>query len=179
MRILGAILAGGGSTRFGSDKALAEIDGKAMLDHVADALLPHVDALVVCGRTWDKLPSIADAPASDLGPLGGLCAALECAAETGFDLVLTAGCDVLPVPDNLVAMLQPAPAVIDGQPIFGLWSADLAPQLRARLETDARRSILSWVEATDGRIVAADAMLYNLNTREELAAFEARDRKRK
>jgi len=177
MKILGAILAGGCSTRFGSDKALAEIDGKKMLDHVTDALMLQVDALVVCGRSWGRLPSISDAPAPDLGPLGGLYAALECAAETGFDMVLTAGCNVLPVPENLLASLQPAPAIIEGQPIFGLWPASLAPQLRARLLSNERRSILSWVESTRGRIVATDSMLYNLNTREELSAYRAHERK--
>ena len=38
MRVLGAILAGGQSRRFGSDKASASLDGKSLLDHVADAL---------------------------------------------------------------------------------------------------------------------------------------------
>jgi molybdopterin-guanine dinucleotide biosynthesis protein A len=34
VRILGSILAGGGSTRFGSDKALAQFAGRQLIEHV-------------------------------------------------------------------------------------------------------------------------------------------------
>lgn len=82
MRLLGAILAGGAATRFGSDKGSgALIGGRALIDHVADALRPQVATLVVCGRHWPGLEGLADRPASGLGPLGGLCAALAHAGE--------------------------------------------------------------------------------------------------
>ncbi|MBA3896663.1 MAG: NTP transferase domain-containing protein, partial [Sphingomonadaceae bacterium] len=61
--ILGAVLAGGASRRFGSDKALAMRDGRPLIAHVVDALATQVDAVVVCGRDWGGLPSIADRPA--------------------------------------------------------------------------------------------------------------------
>ena len=102
MKILGAILAGGQSRRFGSDKAVATWHGKALLDHVADALRPSCAQLIVVGRTWPGLETIADYPAPGLGPLGGLAGALagapkrqkksrKCAmgAETGKRLELS------------------------------------------------------------------------------------------
>lgn len=48
MRMLGAILAGGRSTRFGSDKAMAMLpDGRTLMDHAIATLRPHVAQIVV------------------------------------------------------------------------------------------------------------------------------------
>jgi molybdopterin-guanine dinucleotide biosynthesis protein A len=49
---LGAIIAGGKATRFGSDKAAALLNGRPLIEHVADGLREQVDALIVCGRAW-------------------------------------------------------------------------------------------------------------------------------
>ena len=55
MRVLGAIIAGGQSRRFGSDKALAVIDGRPMIAHVTEALRPQVEMVAICGRDWPGL----------------------------------------------------------------------------------------------------------------------------
>src|ERR1700761_6137627 len=102
MRILGAILAGGRSSRFGSDKALTVIDGRSMLDRIIDALAPQVDGIVVCGRpSSERYDGIADRPAADLGPLGGINAALHYAMTHGFGAVLTVPCDTPLLPADL------------------------------------------------------------------------------
>jgi molybdopterin-guanine dinucleotide biosynthesis protein A len=165
VRRLGAILAGGQSRRFGSDKAVAIVGGRTLIDRVAAALAPQVDAIVVVGR------ELADRPAPGLGPLGGLCAALDHARAHGFDAVLTAGCDVLPVPADLAVRLAPGPAVIDGQPLFGLWPATLAARLDAHLAAGGDRSLRRWVAATGARRVALAAALFNLNTPADLALY--------
>src|SRR3546814_13961187 len=77
MRLLGAVLAGGRSSRFGSDKALAMLDGRTLLDHAAAALGAHVETVVICGRHVPGMTGLADRPAADMGPLGGLNAALH------------------------------------------------------------------------------------------------------
>lgn len=172
MAVLGAILAGGKSTRFGADKAAALVDGRALIDHVAAALAPQVDALVLCGRIWPGLASIADRPAPDLGPLGGLCAALRYAADQGFSHVLTAGCDVLPVPADLHALLAGnGAATIAGQQLFGYWPAALADRLDAHLAAGTDRSIRGWIAACRARAVAIDTSLANLNTPADLDAY--------
>jgi molybdopterin-guanine dinucleotide biosynthesis protein A len=94
---VGAIIAGGKSRRFDGDKALAVLNGKALLDHVVDGISPSSDALVVCGRNWRDLTMLADRPSSGVGPLAGLSAALYYAFMKEYDFVLSATCDVLPV----------------------------------------------------------------------------------
>ena len=44
MKVAGCILAGGRSSRFGSDKALIEWKGKTLLAHAIERLRPQVDA---------------------------------------------------------------------------------------------------------------------------------------
>src|SRR3546814_5673419 len=62
VKTLGAVLAGGRSSRFGSDKALAMLGGRTLLDHAQAALRPHCDALIVVGRG----EGLADWPQPDM-----------------------------------------------------------------------------------------------------------------
>ncbi|WP_341786370.1 molybdenum cofactor guanylyltransferase [Sphingomonas vulcanisoli] len=71
MKTLGAVLAGGKSSRFGSDKAQALLLGRTLLDHALEFLRSQCDAVAVVGREYEGALSIADWPAPDKGPLGG------------------------------------------------------------------------------------------------------------
>ena len=170
MKLLGAIIAGGGSRRFDGDKAAALLDGRALIDRVCDALSPQVEAVVVCGRDWPGMTTLADRPASDLGPLGGLCGALHYAEALGFDAALTAGCDVLPVPD-LRALVGPVAAVVEGQRLFGFWPVGLRAQLDAHLAAAQDRSLRHWIATSGARSVACGGSFHNLNTRADFALY--------
>ncbi len=147
---LGAILAGGASRRFGSDKALALHEGKPLIAHVADALLGQCDALVLCGRDWGGHVQVADRPAAGLGPMGGLCGALAHAAAHGFADVLVAPCDLLGV-ETAAGLLAPGPAVAEGQWLLGLWPAALAPRLEALLRREGAVSARRWIAEAGAR----------------------------
>jgi len=172
MRILGAILAGGRSSRYGSNKALALLDGRRLIDHVAAGLGPHVDALVLCGGTplLDGVPFVPDRPAPDLGPLGGLNAALHHAAAHGFDAAVTIGCDMPVFPADLVARLRAAgpPVSAAGMPLVGLWPAELAAVLDRHLADTADRSMRSWVALSGASVIAPGGAFANVNRPEDL-----------
>jgi molybdenum cofactor guanylyltransferase len=175
--VLGAIIAGGLSRRFGSDKAAALLGGKALIDHVIAGVLHQVDALVIIGREWDGHLSIDDHP-FPCGPLSGLCAAMHWARDQGHDHVLTAGCDVLPIPPDLRSALEgDGPAVIAGQRLLGLWPSALAERLEAHIHAQtnhaANYALGHWIEVSSARSVALATPLHNLNTPEDLARFEA------
>lgn len=173
MRVLGAILAGGQSRRFGSDKAAALLADLPLLEHVAAAIDPQVEEVVVLGRRSQAHVTIDDYPAILLGPLGGLCGALRHACANGFDAVLTAGCDVLPLPPDLLSRLAPGPAVIAGQPLLGLWTAAMFEALLEHLTTSDDRSMRGWVARSGARQEPADFPIYNLNTPADLQYYAA------
>jgi len=175
MRLLGAVLAGGRSSRFGSDKALAELHGKPLLLHAAEALAAQCDAVIVCGRDWPGLVGVPDRPAPDLGPLGGLNAALHHAAAHEFHAVLSIGCDTPLLPLDLARRLVAAgeAAYVRTLPIVGLWPARLAQTLDAHLATTEDRSLRAWARLAKSMPIEVDPPLANVNRPEDLAAVSA------
>jgi len=172
-RRLGAIIAGGQSRRFGADKGAALLNGVALIDHVRAALRPQVDAMVIVGREWPGLRSIADEPAPQLGPLGGLNAALRYAVAQGYDEVLTTGCDTLPIPKQLVQCLSVPPAVIAGHYLIGRWPVALSTRLTEHLARSTDRSMRGWLAGCGAAQMQAHETFYNLNTPADLAAYAA------
>jgi molybdenum cofactor guanylyltransferase len=168
MRVLGAILAGGQSRRFGSDKAEALFEGQLLLDHVAIALRPQVADLVVAGKQWPGLLTVADLPEAGLGPLGGLAGALDHAWRHDFDAVLSSGCDVIGLPSNLSALLGKGPAIVADIPIVGLWPVSARTVLLDWLSDPRNRSVYRFADHINARRVALDASLRNINRPEDL-----------
>ena len=174
MKLLGALIAGGQAHRFGSDKALATLAGAPLIAHAAALLAPWVAQTVVCGRAWGGLASVADRPAPDLGPLGGIAGALAFAEDKEFDAVLTIGCDMPWLPDGLLAALvAAAPAWCGDAPVLGCWPARLAVPLAAHLAAGGDRSVRRWGALAGGRAVPSPAPLPNLNTPDALARWSA------
>lgn len=174
-RVLGAIIAGGRSSRFGSDKALATIDGRALIDRVADAVEPQVDALIVVGRTHPGLEAVPDRPAPDLGPLGGIAAALHHACAEGFTHVLTVPCDTPFVPGDLRARLAAAgpAAYLPDLPVVGLWPIDANTTLRTMLHGDGSRSVRAFADWIGAEPVTGACEIANVNTPGDLARISA------
>jgi molybdenum cofactor guanylyltransferase len=168
MRRLGAIIAGGRATRFGGDKAAALLNGRALIDRVADGLRPQCDALIICGRTWPGIAAVDDRPAPDMGPLGGLNAALYAAQQNGFDIVISAGCDVLPVP---LFPTSDGAAYFDGHYLFGIWPVALADQLDRHLTAQSNHSMRYWIATSGAQPIACDTVFHNLNTREDFERY--------
>lgn len=167
MRILGTVLAGGQSRRFGSDKAVALFNGVALIERVIAALRPQVDALVSCGRRIDSCDCLADRPIPDLGPLGGLNAALHHAQANGFDRVVSVPCDAPFLPADLVARLSEPPSYASTMPVIGLWPSVLSETLDRHLATSDDRSMRRWAAITGARAIDLGALV-NVNTLADL-----------
>ena len=172
-KLLGAVLAGGRSSRFGSDKALALLDGRQLIEHAVAALAPYTTQVVICGRTDPRWTCLADLPAPDMGPLGGLAAALAYAQERDCAGVLSTGCDMPVLPDDLAkALIGDGPAVVEGQHLIGYWPADLADRLLDHIDRSQNRSIRGWItEIEPRRIRSAQGALPNINRPDDLAAW--------
>ena len=170
--ILGAILAGGKSTRFGCDKALAELDGRTLIARAVDGLSDFCEHVIVVGRETAPAPTIPDWPRPDMGPLGGIAAALRYAQEEVYDSVLTCGVDSVTLPPTLLSDLSPAPAYLEIQPVIGHWKSDSAPVVSAILQSEGRHSMLAFAKAAGARAVKSEDAPANINTPADLAAME-------
>ena len=177
MKLLGAVLAGGRSSRFGSDKAAALLHGRPLLDHAVSALGGQCDTVVVVGRDHAGMASVPDHPGPGLGPLGGLAGAFRYALAHGFDHVLTSGVDSIGLPADLAAGLAPAPAYLAAQPVVGLWpAAASAAAIAEIMASDGRHSMRAFAERIGARAVTLSAEPANVNTRADLARLENDDR---
>jgi molybdopterin-guanine dinucleotide biosynthesis protein A len=172
--ILGCVLAGGQSARFGSDKALAELGGRTLIARAVDMLSGWCEHVVVVGRATAPAPTLPDWPRPGMGPLGGIAAALALARDQGYAAVLTCGVDSSDLPEDLPAWLSPAPAFVEAQPVIGLWPTDAFATIDAILHGDGRHSMRQFATALSARAVQLPAGPANINTPADLAAAEKR-----
>lgn len=194
---LGVILAGGQATRMGGgDKGLLPLGQGTLLSSVIDRLEPQVAGLALnangdAARFADLgLPVLADSLEGFAGPLAGVLAGLDWAAEQGAETIVTAAADTPFFPCDLVPRLLLAAdgmthplalaATPDAKrgsarhPTFGLWPVVLRDDLRAALQGGLRKVVL-WTQAHDGReaMFPEEAAFFNVNTPEDLAKAEA------
>lgn len=172
--ILGAVLAGGLATRFGSDKALAELGGHTLIALAVDALSGWCEHVVVVGREMAPAPTLPDWPRPGMGPLAGIAAALHHARDEGYEAVLTCGVDSVDLPEDLPGLLGSAPAYLADQPVIGLWPASAADAIEAILTGEDKHSMFRFAEAVGARAVKTRVKPANINTPADLAAAEKR-----
>lgn len=146
--ILGVILAGGQSRRFGSDKGLAVLAGKTLLQHVIDRAVPQVEALVISaaigstGREMLGFPVVRDRLGPGLGPLAGILAGMDWAIRhrPNCGRLATFPIDSPFFPKDIVRRLNDCESGRSGlvvpersgqlHPVFGLWPIELRETLR-------------------------------------------------
>ena len=176
VRVLGAVLAGGASLRFGRDKAQAVWRGATLLDHSLGAIAGQVDELILCGREHTSVAWAPDRPVPALGPLGGVNAALHRAVELGMDWVLTVPCDAPVLPGDLRRLLPAdrSGAFVAEMPVVGLWPAVLAHALDRHLRVGGSRSVRAWAEAVGMQPVPLGRTIPNVNVPGDLERLDVR-----
>lgn len=170
---IGAILAGGDSTRMGRPKSLLVIDGSSFIDRVHDTMAEVFTEVVVCGGS--EIPAggvlIADQQPG-LGPVAGLLSALRIARGrpvfvTTVDMPVITAEAVLSIADPVTEGAEVRIAVVDGddQPLFGVYGPDLETVARAAFDS-GRRSVKALLDDIDEvtRIPVDPSTLFNVNT---------------
>ncbi|GGM17327.1 putative molybdenum cofactor guanylyltransferase [Deinococcus aerophilus] len=177
----GAITAGGRSSRFGSDKALAVLRGRPLLRHVADSLGGCSVRLIVAPagkyalEGWETVPDTRPGE----GPLAGLEAALTHAppgwlAFTGVDLpgltpAFWAALAASRTPHSRAVL----PLDPEGrpQPLAALYHRDLLPHIQTLLDAGERRLRLACPAGQSVHVGGLSEALWNVNTPAELARY--------
>lgn len=187
---LGVILAGGQATRMGGgDKCLLPLSGAPLLDHVIARLRPQVAGLALNANGNPSrfaafgLPVLPDSLAGFPGPLAGVLAGLDWAADEGASHIVTAAADTPFFPGDLVPCLRAAAEeqgasialarTADGRhPTFGLWPVDLRDNLREALSSGLRK-VVAWTDLHGTAYADFPSRrfdpFFNVNTPEDLA----------
>jgi molybdenum cofactor guanylyltransferase len=158
----GFLQAGGGSTRFGTDKALVKIAGKTMLERTAELLATVCDevSIVAPPQKYENFPwpILADRWPAE-GPLGGILTALlstDLAAHPGTRVAghespsLILSCDMpFLTPEFLTflserASLNKAQVVVPEsenglEPLCACWRADAAATIQTAFDSGVRK----------------------------------------
>lgn len=177
----------------GGDKGALVLAGRSLLDRVIDRLGPQVGPMMLNangdgGRFAEYgLPVVRDPVPGYPGPLAGVLAGMDWAAEAGLSHIVTAAADTPFFPRDLVLRLARAAARantpialaatqeegrLTRHPTFGLWPVNLRADLRAALDGGVRKVVL-WTDK-HGAATAAfdDGAFFNINTPEDLAQAE-------
>ena len=80
------ILAGGKSSRMGSNKALILLNGKSIAQYITDTLQQVFPQVYISGKAFSAPDIVCNIPDSDpnKGPMGGICASLAYLKEDAF-----------------------------------------------------------------------------------------------
>lgn len=191
MTTCAVILAGGQANRMGGgDKGRLMLGEQSLIDRVIERISPQVDAVVLNANgdpsRFDDLglPVVADSIPDYPGPLAGVLAGMDWAAEQGHDWLISVAADTPSFPLDLAERLAEGdtPVVLAAtpdpdrgrlpQPTFGRWRVSLRDDLRAALN-DGVRKIRQWTQAQgESLVVFGPDDFFNINTPEDLAWAE-------
>ena len=192
--ILGVILAGGKSSRFGSNKSLSKLANNKLIEHVMNKIDKYFPEILVVSNDSglkienQKIKIIKDCIKGYLGPLVGVLSAMKYANsfENKFKWIITFPCDT-PFFEKLIVekMIEKATSpkekiyfVKDKKQrhnIFGLWSTSLEKVLEEDLNNNFRKVDL-WADKIGCNFIEKDIQneneFLNINTREDLGLAE-------
>jgi molybdenum cofactor guanylyltransferase len=172
-RLTGVLLVGGASTRFGSPKALAILDGETLAERAWRRLGEACDERIAVGKAIDRLDlpfPLLDDGSEVRAPIAGVVAGLAASAS---DLCVFMPIDCPLVDARLLERLAGAcgdgdAAVPQTGPLPGAYRRSALPVLQRRLAAE-RLSLRHALAELDTRAVELDeALLVNVNTVDDL-----------
>jgi len=175
--LTGILLVGGASRRFGSPKALAQLDGETLAERAWRTLGKVCDERIAVGKATDGLSlpfDVIDDGADVRAPIAGLVAGL-CAARHDVSLVLPVDVPGIRA-EHLLALAAGCAdaAVPQTGPLPGAYRRTALPVLERRLAA-GELALRDALRELDARLVELDsAALVNVNTPAELERLEVR-----
>ncbi len=179
--ITGIILAGGKSSRMGTDKGFLKLNGKTFVQHSIDALTPLVSKIIIVSdhEKYDSLgyQRITDT-VKNAGPVSGILSGLE-ASKTNYNFILS--CDIplitTAVLKQLLSAYSPDKTIIQAEssgksmPLIAFYKTQVKQVFKHYLEQNERR-LRVVVKACQFKTVPLNdnqkTATLNINTKEEL-----------
>ena len=185
--ILGVILAGGKSKRFGQNKSEVKLGNKTLLEHTLNKIKSKFNKIIIVSNK-DSLKNytvIGDCIEGQLGPLVGVLSAMKWIKKNNFSYswLVTFPCDTPFFNTSIIDEFTKASKLNDSylyfaktkekrHNIFGLWSLKLAETLEEDIIKNNYRKVEKWADKVGVKMINFSYdntdPFFNINTKEDL-----------
>ena len=193
--ILGTVLAGGKSQRFGEDKSQVKLGDKLLIDYILSEIIEEFNEILVVSNSSidfkhsEKISVIEDIK-KNLGPLGGVLTAMKWIKDNNKDYkwISTFPADTPFFKHSILQKFLQDIQLSESKlffiksnntrhNIFGLWSIDLMDKLEEDLNKGERK-VEVWANSIGVKTINIEFQnedpFFNINTKEDLE--KAKDR---
>ena len=189
--VLGVVLAGGKSQRFGQDKVEATLGNKTLIEHTLDKIkFKFEDVIIVSQKTnFKDYKIINDCIDGQLGPLVGVLSAMKWIKKNNkpYGWVATFPCDTpffnIKIIDEFIKFSKTKDSLLYfvksnkiRHNIFGLWSLKLIEILEKDIIKNNYRKVEKWADKIGVRIINIEDnkkdFFLNINTKDDLIVAE-------
>ena len=188
--ILGIILAGGKSSRFGEDKSTAKLGNKTLLDHTVNKIENEFNEILVISNNKEfnfknnKIHVVEDCIEGQLGPLVGILTAMKWVKKNNknYKWIASFPCDtpffdMKFISELKIKIKETSKKLIflnsdkKRHNIFGLWSVDLIKTLEEDIKNGLRKVEL-WADKIGCENININEEKFdrflNINTKKDL-----------
>ncbi len=186
--ILGVVLAGGKSKRFGEDKSEVKLGDKTLLEHTLDKIKSKFNTIIIVSNTKiiKNYITIKDCIEGQLGPLVGALSAMKWIKKNNYSYnwIITFPCDTpffnISIIDKFIkvsklndSLLYFAKSAEKRHNVFGLWSVKLIETLEKDIIENNHRKVEKWANKIGVKTVNIPYdnidPFFNINTKDDLA----------
>ena len=187
--ILGTVLAGGKSQRFGEDKSQVKLDGKLLIDFILSEIVDEFKEILIVTNNQiafqksKKISTIKDFK-KEQGPLGGVLSAMKWAKEknSNYKWISTFPVDTPFFKKKILKKFLSEINIEESKlffiksnntrhNIFGMWSIDLMKKLEEDLDK-GHKKVETWANSIGVKIKNIEFMyedpFFNINTKDDL-----------
>ena len=188
--IIGIILAGGKSSRFGEDKSNIRLGSKTLLDHTIDKIEKEFSEVLIISNNKEynfknkKIHTVKDCIEGQLGPLVGILTAMKWVNENkkNYKWIASFPCDTPFFDTDLISKLKLKTKETSKKliflnsdkkrhNIFGIWSMDLIETLEKDIKNSFRK-VEIWADKVGYESININTEKFdrflNINTKEDL-----------
>ena len=187
--ILGTVLAGGKSQRFGEDKSQVKLNGKLLINYILTEIIDEFKEILIVTNNQiafqksKKISTIKDFKKGQ-GPLGGVLSAMKWAKEknSNYKWISTFPVDTPFFKKKILKKFLSEINIEESKlffiksnntrhNIFGMWSIDLMKKLEEDLNK-GHKKVETWANSIGVKIINMEFMyedpFFNINTKDDL-----------